>query len=135
MSKNCRFCGAEVQDDAVFCPFCGRKLSGRTVEEVIDGFLSNEKLNELTEKLGQKAEELENSFDESGIAEALESIEKKTNDFFDSERFREFEDTVNEKLNSIDIDSLLDSEPVREIGNGLKILENKINEAISEFFR
>ncbi|MBQ6003455.1 MAG: zinc ribbon domain-containing protein [Clostridia bacterium] len=134
MSENCRFCGAEIPEGAVYCPSCGRKIGGKTVEEVIDGFLSNEKFTELSEKLGQKAEELEKGFNESGIPEALENIGQKANDFFESDRFREFEDTVNEKLNSIDVDSILNSEPVRKVGNGLEILATKINEAIDEIF-
>ena len=134
MSFNCRFCGAEIPEGAVYCPFCGRKVEGKTVEEVIDGFLSNERFTELSEKLGQKAEELEKGFNESGIPEALENLNQKANDFFDSDRFREFEDTVNDKLNSIDIDSILNSEPVRKVGNGLEILATKINEAIDEIF-
>ena len=110
MSINCRFCGAEIPEGAVYCPSCGRKVAGKTVEEVIDGFLSNERFTELSEKLGQKAEELEKSFNESGIPEALENLGQKANDFFESDRFREFEDTVNDKLNSIDVDSILNSE-------------------------
>ena len=134
MSENCRFCGAEIPEGVVYCPSCGRKIGGKTVEEVIDGFLSNEKFTELSEKLGQKAEELEKGFNESGIPEALENIGQKANDFFESDRFREFENTVNEKLNSIDVDSILNSEPVRKVGNGLEILATKINEAIDEIF-
>ena len=134
MSENCRFCGAEIPEGAVYCPSCGRKIGGKTVEEVIDGFLSNERFTELSEKLGQKAEELEKGFNESGIPEALENLGQKANDFFESDRFREFEDTVNDKLNSIDVDSILNSEPVRKVGNGLEILATKINEAIDEIF-
>ena len=77
MSFNCRFCGAEIPEGAVYCPFCGRKVEGKTVEEVIDGFLSNERFTELSEKLGQKAEELEKGFNESGIPEALENSIRK----------------------------------------------------------
>jgi hypothetical protein len=34
--KDCQFCGHEVKDDALFCPFCGKKLSVSSETENIE---------------------------------------------------------------------------------------------------
>ena len=55
MAKFCMFCGKELEDDARFCPKCGRSVDAEVKQEVVDkpftGNKHEKEINQLREEI------------------------------------------------------------------------------------